>query len=216
MRARRAANKRGERPTKKTAITKRELDALIATCDESLDGLRDRALLYFAFASGGRRRSEVAAADFSALRKVGDRQYVYRLEFSKTQQAGAKSNSTPDKPILGVAADALEAWMVASGLKDGAIFRRVRGSTVGAGLSPAAVAEIVQRRAARAGLQGDFAGHSLRSGFVTEGGRQGVALPAIMAMTEHRSVASVIGYFQAGGVQDNPAARLLEDEPDDG
>lgn len=213
-RARRAANKRGERPTKKTAITKRELDALIATCEDTIEGLRDRALLYFAFASGGRRRSEVAAADFSALRKVGDRQYVYRLEFSKTQQAGAKSNSTPDKPILGVAADALEAWIAATGLKDGPIFRRVRGSTIGAGLSPAAVAEIVQRRAARAGLKGDFAGHSLRSGFVTEGGRQGVALPAIMAMTEHRSVASVIGYFQAGGVQDNPAARLLEDEPD--
>jgi integrase len=135
------------------------------------------------------------------------------LEFSKTQQAGAKANSTPDKPILGVAADALEAWIAATGLTDGPIFRRVRGPTVGAGLSPAAVAGIVQRCAARAGLKGDFAGHSLRSGFVTEGGRQGVALPAIMAMTEHRSVASVIGYFQAGGVQDNPAARLLDDKP---
>ena len=212
-RARRAANKRGERPSKKTAITKRELDALIATCDQSLEGLRDRALLYFAFASGGRRRSEVAAADFSALRKIGDRQYVYRLEFSKTQQAGAKANSTPDKPVLGVAADALEAWIVASGLKEGPIFRRLWGERIGPGLSPAAIAEVVQRRAARAGLKGDFAGHSLRSGFVTEGGRQGVALPAIMAMTEHRSVASVIGYFQAGGVQDNPAARLLDDDP---
>jgi len=29
-------------------------------------------------------------------------------------------------------------------------------------------------------------------------------------MTEHRSVASVIGYFQAGAVEDNPAARLLK------
>jgi integrase len=211
-RARRAANKRGERPTKKTAITKRELDALIATCDDSLESVRDRALLYFAFASGGRRRSEVAAAQFASLRKVGDRQYVYRLEFSKTQQSGPKTNSTPDKPILGVAADALETWIRASGLTEGPIFRRLWRDRVGPGLSPAAIAEIVQRRAARAGLEGDFAAHSLRSGFVTEGGRQGVALPALMAMTEHRSVASVIGYFQAGGVQDNPAARLLEEE----
>ena len=69
----------------------------------------------------------------------------------------------------------------------------------------------MQRRAAKAGLEGDFGGHSLRSGFVTEGGRQGIALPAIMAMTEHRAVASVIGYFQAGGVTDNPAAKLLGD-----
>jgi hypothetical protein len=33
-----------------------------------------------------------------------------------------------------------------------------------------------------------------------------------MAMTEHRSVASVIGYFQAGGVGDSPAARMLNAE----
>lgn len=135
---------------------------------------------------------------------------MYRLLHSKTQQAGPDANSTPDKPILGVAADALLAWITASGLKEGKIFCRLWKTRIGPGLSPAAIAGIVQRRAAQAGLDGDFAGHSLRSGFVTEGGRQGVALPALMAMTEHRSVASVIGYFQAGGVQDNPAARLLE------
>lgn len=56
-----------------------------------------------------------------------------------------------------------------------------------------------------------FGGHSLRSGFVTEASRQGVALPAIMQLTEHRSVSSVIGYFQTGGATANPAARLLED-----
>jgi integrase len=209
-RARRAANKRGERPTKKTAITRRELDALVATCDDSLEGIRDRALLYFAFASGGRRRSEVAAASFADLKRLPQGGYVYQLHFSKTQQAGPNPSSTPEKPVLGVAAEALDAWISASGLAEGRIFRRLWNRRIGPGLSPAAVAEIVQRRAAKAGLEGDFAGHSLRSGFVTEGGRQGVALPAIMAMTEHRSVASVIGYFQAGGVQDNPAARLLD------
>lgn len=209
-RARRAAVKRGERPSKKTAVTKRELDALVATCDDSMEGLRDRALLYFAFASGGRRRSEVAAADLADLRRIDARAFVYRLEHSKTQQAGPSASSTPDKPILGVAADALAAWLAASGIVDGPIFRRVwRSGRLGLGLSPAAIAAIVQRRAARAGLDGDFGGHSLRSGFITEGGRQGIALPALMAMTEHRSVASVIGYFQAGGVTDNPAAHLL-------
>lgn len=212
-RARRAANKRGERPTKKTAITRRELEALVGTCDQTLEGIRDRALLYFAFASGGRRRSEVAAAEFADLKRLPDGGYVYRLQFSKTQQAGPNAKSTPDKPVLGVAGEALARWIETSGLTEGRIFRRLWKDRVGAGLSPAAVAEIVQRRAAKAGLEGDFAGHSLRSGFITEGGRQGVALPAIMAMTEHRSVGSVIGYFQAGGVQDNPAARLLEDEP---
>jgi integrase len=210
-RARRAAVKRGERPSKKTAIVRSGLEALIETCDDNkLEGLRDRALLYFAFASGGRRRSEVAAADLSDLRLIEPDQYVYRLEHSKTQQAGPSATSTPDKPILGIAGQAMTAWLAASGLTEGAIFRRLWTNRIGDALSPAAVGAIVQRRAAKAGLKGSFGGHSLRSGFITEGARQGVALPALMAMTEHRSVASVIGYFHAGGVADNPAARLMD------
>jgi integrase len=208
-RARRAAVKRGERPTKKTAIARTELEAMLATCDGSLEGLRDRALLCFGFASGGRRRSEIAGADLRDLRKVGKDGYIYRLEYSKTQQAGVTVDSTPDKPILGRSAEALAAWLNAAGIHEGAIFRRVWKGRVGPALLPGSVATIVKRRAHLAGLDGDFGAHSLRSGFVTEAGKQGVPLPAVMALTEHRSVASVIGYFQAGAAEDNPAARLL-------
>ncbi|UTA53164.1 site-specific integrase [Lysobacter soli] len=210
-RAARASVKRGERPHKKTAVTLTELEAMLATCDESLEGLRDRALLCFGFASGGRRRSEIAAADIRDLRRIGDKGYLYRLEHSKTQQAGVTASSTPDKPVLDRAAVALEDWLGASGITQGAIFRRLWKRRVGPAISPAAVGEIVQRRARLAGLEGDFGGHSLRSGFITEASRQGVALPAIMQLTEHRAVASVIGYFQTGGATANPAARLLED-----
>ncbi|MBK8122237.1 MAG: site-specific integrase [Dokdonella sp.] len=209
-RARRAAVKRGERPAKKTAITKTELEAMLATCDESLEGLRDCALLHFGFASGGRRRSEIAAAQMHDLRRTGLDSFIFRLEHSKTQQAGPTSASTPDKPILDRSAHALAAWLERAAITEGAIFRRLWKTRVGPSLSPAAVGEIVQRRARLAGLEGDFAGHSLRSGFVTEAGRQGIALGAVMAMTEHRAVSSVIGYFQTGGAADNPAARLLE------
>ena len=209
-RAARASVKRGERPRKKTAITLTELEAMLATCDDSLEGLRDRALLCFGFASGGRRRSEIAAADMRDLRKVGEDGYIYRLEYSKTQQAGVTVDSTPDKPILGRSAEALAAWLDAAGIREGAIFRRIWKDRVGPALLPGSVATIVKRRARLAGLEGDFGAHSLRSGFVTEAGKQGVPLPAVMAMTEHRSVASVIGYFQAGSAEDNPAARLLK------
>lgn len=209
-RARRASVKRGERPTKKTAITRAELEAMLATCGDSLEGLRDRALLCFGFASGGRRRSEIASADVRDLRKVGEGGYIYRLEYSKTQQAGVKADSTPDKPVLGRSAEALAAWLEAAGIHEGAIFRRIWKDRIGPALLPGSVASIVKRRARMAGLEGDFGGHSLRSGFVTEAGKQGVPLPAVMAMTEHRSVASVIGYFQAGAAEDNPAARLLK------
>ena len=209
-RARRASVKRGERPAKKTAIKKAELEAMLATCDGSLEGIRDRALLCFGFASGGRRRSEIAAADMRDLRRTGPQAFIYRLEHSKTQQAGPTVSSTPDKPILDRAADALVDWLEASGIQEGAMFRRLWKNRVGPALSPASVGQIVQRRAKLAGLEGNFGGHSLRSGFVTEAGKQGVPLPAVMAMTEHRSVASVVGYFQAGKVEENPAARLLK------
>ncbi|WP_239684747.1 site-specific integrase, partial [Xanthomonas arboricola] len=180
------------------------------TCDDSLEGIRDRALLCFGFSSGGRRRSEVAAADMRDLRKTGDGGYIYRLEHSKTQQAGATSDSTPDKPIVGRSAEALAAWLAAANITQGPLFRRLWKDRVGPALLPGSIATIVKRHAAMAGLEGDFGGHSLRSGFVTEAGKQGVPLPAVMAMTEHRSVATVLGYFQAGAAEDNPAARLLK------
>jgi hypothetical protein len=141
------------------------------------------------------------------LRKVGEDGYIYRLEYSKTQQAGVTADSTSDKPILGRSAEAL---LETAGIHEGAIFRRIWKGRVGPALLPGSVAAIVKRRAQLAGLEGDFGAHSLRSGFVTEAGKQGIPLPAVMAMTEHRSVASVIGYFQAGAAEDNPAARLLK------
>lgn len=181
------------------------------TCDDTLVGRRDPAVLLFALASGGRRRSEVDAADLANLRRIEARPFVYHLGHGKTLQASAGQGATPDKPILGPAADALTTWLTAAGLADaeveaGPIFRRLWRDRIGGALSPAAVAAITRRRAREAGLIGDFAGHSLRSGFITESGRQGVALAAMMAMTDHRAVASVVGYFQAGGVTSNPAA----------
>lgn len=186
---------------------------MLATCDDSLEGLRDRALLCFGFASGGRRRSEIAVAGMADLRRTGPSAFIYRLERSKTQQAGSTAGSTPDKPILDRAAGALASWLDASGIIEGAIFRRLWKKRIGPALSPAAVGEIVQRRARLAGLEGNFGGHSLRSGFVTEAGKQGIPLAAVMAMTEHRAVSSVVGYFQTGQIEQNPAAFLLETPP---
>jgi integrase len=62
------------------------LEALLATCDDTLAGVRDRALLLFGLGSGGRRRSEVAAARVEDLVAV-DGGYLFRLRCSKTDQA---------------------------------------------------------------------------------------------------------------------------------
>ncbi len=213
-RVRRAHAQRGELSTPKQALTKDPFEALLATCTDGLIGLRDRALLLFAWASGGRRRSEVTRAVMEQLIVVDANTYLYRLVHSKTDQAGAANHV--DKPIVGVAAAALTEWLTASGVSDGAIFRRIRGSVVAEGLEPQVVRAIVKRRAALAGLEGDFSAHSLRSGFMTEAGRQNVPLAEAMALTGHRSVQTAMRYFQTGAVQQTRAANLLkpsQDEP---
>ena len=48
---------RGVRPAAKTALTRDPLTALLATCTDGLKGVRDRALLLFAWAAGAARRS---------------------------------------------------------------------------------------------------------------------------------------------------------------
>ena len=115
--------------------------------------------------------------------------------------------------MFGIAAEALTAWLQASGLKEGAIFRRVRGCRVAEPLDPQAVRYIVQRRARLAGLTGDFSAHSLRSGFMTEAGRQNVPLAEAMALTGHHSVQTALRYFQTGAVQHTRAANLLQGLP---
>lgn len=208
-RTRKAYAKRGALPRKKDALTKDPLQALLATCDDSLRGKRDRALLLFAWASGGRRRSEVAGADMQFLKRVPEG-FVYTLAYSKTNQAGVDRPEN-SKPLLGPAGEALQDWLEQSGISSGAIFRRIRkGGHLGEALSPAAVRDIVKKRCALAGIEGDFSAHSLRSGFVTEAGRQNVPLAETMAMTGHHSVATVMGYFRAESALSNGAARLLE------
>lgn len=212
---RRAYAKRGAGPRKQGALTRSPLEAILATCDDSLKGKRDRALLLFAWATGGRRRSEVTSATRENLRKVEDGAYLYRLGFSKTNQSGTQ-RAEDMKPLVGAAATAMEDWLGASGVTSGALFRRIRkGGHLGEALNPAAVRDIVRKRCALAGIEGSFAAHSLRSGFVTEAGRQNIPLAETMAMTGHRSVATVVGYFRSEGSVSSRAAQLLDNKDAD-
>ncbi|CUI51642.1 site-specific tyrosine recombinase XerC [Achromobacter xylosoxidans] len=210
-RARRAYARRGALPVRKPALTKAPLQALLDTCDDSLEGLRDRALLLFAWASGGRRRSEVVRATTANTLRT-PQGYLYALAHSKTNQGGA-ARADNIKPIVGAAALALDAWLAAARITEGPLFRRVRrGGVIGEPLAAAAVRDIVVKRSRLAGLDEPFSAHSLRSGFVTEAGRQNVPLAETMAMTGHASVATVMGYHRAGAATQSRAARLLDAE----
>ena len=208
-RTRKAYARRGALPQKKDALTKDPLQAILATCDDTLRGKRDRALLLFAWASGGRRRSEVSTADMKFLKKV-PQGFTYTLAHSKTNQAGTHRPEN-EKPLLGAAAVALADWLQASAITKGPIFRRIRkGGQLGEVLGAASVRDIVKQRCQQAGLSGEFSAHSLRSGFVTEAGRQNMSLAETMAMTGHHSVATVLGYSRAGAALSSGLARLFD------
>lgn len=206
--ARKAQARQGVTVRKKTAAVREPLEAMLATCTDGIRGLRDRALLLLAWSGGGRRRSEVVGLQIRDIRQLDTDTWLYALGVTKTQTDGARR----EKPLRGPAAQALAAWLAAAPASTGPLFRRVyRGGRVGtAGLSSDQVARIVQRRAKLAKLDGDWAAHSLRSGFVSEAGRQGVPLGEVMAMTEHRSVPTVMGYFQAGTLLNSRASALLD------
>jgi integrase len=205
--ARRAQARRGISVHKKTALVAEPLQAILATCNDGLRGIRDCALLLLAWSGGGRRRSEVVGLQVQDLRRIDATTWVYALGPTKTDVTGVRR----EKPLRGDAIVAIEAWLDAAKLAEGPLFRRLhRNGRVGAkAMTADHVARMVKRRARLAGVEGDWAGHSLRSGFVTEAGRQGVPLGEVMAMTEHRSVGTVLGYFQAGNLLGGRSTDLL-------
>jgi integrase len=153
----------------------------------------------------------VSEAVYKNLRGVDGGNFLYTLASSKTNLNG-KVRPEDVKPVVASAAEALEAWIEASGISSGPLFRRIlKDGKLGTdGLSGTAVRDLVKARCALAGVGNDFSAHSLRSGFVTEAGRQNMPLQETMAMTGHRSVDTVAGYFRAGAAQVSEVARMMD------
>lgn len=197
----------GSKPAGK-AITRDILDDMIDACGNKLVDMRDRALLLFAWGSGGRRRAEVVSAEMKDLTKNAEGDFTYTIPKSKTDQ-DANGHVVP---VKGRVAKALREWLEASGITEGPIFRSVRkGGHMKGGLSDVDVYRIVKRRLNQAGYdETQFGAHSLRSGFVTEAGRRGKPLGDVMQMTTHRSVETVMKYYQAGNITNNSASNLAD------
>lgn len=206
-RAVRGAVAKGWRTTKKTAAALETLNRLIETCASgNLHDIRDRAMLLFGFSTGGRRRSEIATATLNRLEQRGD-DYVYLLGATKTTQ----DDDTGYVPVAGRAAAAMKAWLDVLGETEGPIFRGIApdGIISDRAIHPEGVARVVARRAKRAGLdETKYAGHSLRSGFMTEAGLRGISLQEAMELSTHRTLQVAASYYQAGSALRNRGARL--------
>jgi integrase len=189
-----------------------DVRAMVATLPEKRIGDRDRALLLLGFA-GAFRRSELVGLDVADVAAMRDG-LVVTLRRSKTDQEGAGRpvgipyGSNPATcPVR-----ALEAWRAAAAIADGALFRGVdrHGRLLPGRLSDRAVARVVQRAAAAAGLDpARYAGHSLRAGLATAAAAANVPERVIALQTGHRSMKILRRYIRQGSLFTENAAAAV-------
>jgi integrase len=202
----------GVAPQQKAPVLVDDLRTMVDALPSGLLGVRDRALLTIGFA-GAFRRSELVALDVDDIEDRAEG-LVVTLRRSKTDQEGAgREVGIPYGALLDTCpVRALRAWLEASCITDGPIFRPVNrhGQIAPERLSDRAVARVVQRTAEAAGLDpARYAGHSLRAGLATSAAAAGKSERAIMAQTGHRSVGMVRRYIRSGSLwQENAAAGI--------
>ena len=209
----RRANARPHAPKSPQPVTRDVLEALVATCDASHRGLRDRAMLMLAFASGGRRRSEVTALN---VEDIGRDEFAARglIWIRLLETKTTKKDQAPRLPLKGRAARAVVHWLEVTGLTAGPLFRPVSKADrlLLRRLAPDALRTILRHRLKLAGLPEGFASpHGLRSGFLTQAALDGAPLAAAMQLSLHRSAVQAQKYYADIEISENPATDLLGD-----
>ena len=194
----------------KAPLTADLVARVVKKLPDTLAGKRDRALIVLGFAAA-LRRSELVALQVCDVERTGEGLFLH-IRRSKTDQDGQGAHiAVPAgrklKPV-----EALDAWLAACGIVEGAIFRAVdRHGRLEGPLGDRAAAEIVKRAAKRARLDPDlFSGHSLRAGFVTSALGAGADLFRVMDVTRHRRVETVRVYDRrAKAFKDHAAAKFM-------
>ncbi|WP_276122535.1 site-specific integrase [Pararhizobium qamdonense] len=207
---------RGRKSAK--AVTGDVLAKLLSTCaTDSLRDLRDRAILMVAFASGGRRRSEIAALRVEQLTveppvEMPDGPPLPSLAIHLGRTKTTTGEQDDIVYLTGRPVEALNAWMAAAKIDKGSVFRGIgRWSTVSKrAIDPQSVNAILKQRAVMAGLDsGEFSAHGLRSGYLTEAANRGIPLPEAMEQSRHRSVQQASSYYNNATRRSGRAARML-------
>jgi len=204
---RRYSRSRGTAMQKKAPLLIENFPALLLAMPDDLPARRDRALLLLGYA-GAFRRSELVALDVERLRFASRGVYVWIAAAKNNPRKKGRELYVPRLPAAAAdrcAVAALERWLETVGAT-GPIFRTfdLRGRLTGTRLDPGDVARILRRRAANAGVGGDFAGHSLRRGFITNAAKKKIPIENIKRVTGQRSNAIVLEYVAAATLDDEP------------
>ncbi|MDF1632829.1 site-specific integrase [Mycoplana sp. MJR14] len=206
----------------KNAITADVLAQLLSTCSvDRLVDIRDRAILLAAFASGGRRRSEIAnlrvgdLVEEEPVRAVPDDPASPPLPCLAIRLGRTKTTGPDDDArslMIGRPVEALKRWLQEARIDSGPVFRRIDqwGNVDRRALSPQSINLILKSRCTKAGFDPQkFSAHGLRSGYLTEAANRGIPLPEAMQQSQHRSVTQAAAYYNNPDRKRGRAARLI-------
>ena len=202
----------GVAPQGVAALLPADIRRMVDALPDTRVGIRDRAILLVGFA-GAFRRSEIVGLDVEDVSWQPDGVAVL-LRRTKTDTLG--KGRWVGIPYGAYAATcpvrALEAWLTASGITTGAIFRGMNkhGHLISERLSGRAVATLIKRAAHGIGIDANrVSGHTLRVSHVTVAARAGVPERVIQLTTGHKSVEMVRRYCRQGTLfSENSAAAL--------
>lgn len=217
LRRARRATARPRRRHSMHPITRDAIDRILDAMSDDIRSCRDRALFAVAFASGGRRRAELAGLQRWMIgldRHAAEGVVDLRLERTKTTGAG----HTPLLVVTGRAAGFLVAWLERGRIESGPVFRAISrsGRVLARGLGGTGIAHVVRARLLAAGYPAGWAStHGLRSGFLTEAALRGTPIQAAMRLSLHRSAAQAMAYYDEVDLARSLATRLLDDDAPD-
>jgi integrase len=173
-----------------------------------LVGIRDRALMLVGF-YGALRVRELVGLNIEDVTEQKEG-YIITIWRSKTDQEGRGRYVAIPRGVRLGPAEVLEAWLDVlrqHGYTSGALFRYAREKRLfPARMTVQAAQNVVKLYAAQLGYDPrDFAGHSLRAGFVTSAALRNAPEEAIALQTGHRSIVVLRSYIRRATIWERNA-----------
>lgn len=198
--------------TQKMALTIPQVRSILGSCSDDIRGVRDRAMIAMGILSA-MRRSEIVSLEVSQL-VFDERGITVTLGKTKTDQQGKGAVlAIPRASSEDICPVALtQRWLDETGIESGPVFRGIhpQGRILDKPITATWFVLRLKQAAKDAGLPEErIAGHSLRSGFVTEAAKRGASILEVSEVTRHRDLNMVKRYYRNEEAWSNNAAKKL-------
>jgi integrase/recombinase XerD len=176
-------------------MTRELRDQLIAACDDSLAGKRDRAILAVGYDTLA-RRSEIVCLRVEDITKTQrGAKLVIRRAKNDQLGMGRVAHISPSAVTL------LEDWINTAKIVSGPLFRSIKTGTISeSSLHPHSIGIIIKRAAKTAGLPQEkieqLSGHSMRVGAAQDMVTSGLDILPIMAAGGWKTTNVVARYIE--------------------